>query len=591
MKTSPSPKLRTLSGNNSNSQEKDCLSGDDSLILSVKHHACKDNAHRPIYIYRLLYDGVPKVSAVDKAKKHDERLPLVLLIYEWLATRISIRSGSTIFFDFNMVVFFFRFCDKTQRMAELTESLVGSYAQHISNQVRGNFKSHENLRGVSERFSAFLSWAGYNDLANLMPKVTRHNVMLKKTQAYSDEEQIGVSRDLFRVFNVLASRLKKGEPTTCPFDQPKNNWDCSRYNNTLWLNKFTITALFLTANFTGDNNTPLRKLRRSDITEKEFHFDKTINLYRLVSKKDRQGGQENTWDMGFTRRGRDFFSVYLSCLDYLNLPEETYLFPRFDNGRYDGFVCSADMNSYMNWFMARAPHQVRPVISRFRQSKSDGLMADTNSITTVAEGLNNLKSTTAKYYMNGNPHNNRNRLGSAAEALELTARGASIDEARKVVEAKYGKPLRVMDIINRGEPEPTSTKMGTRCRQPFGDKAQSLKRELVASGLLGQDETIACFKFLDCFGCQFQALVAEVDDIWCMLSFRESLTESLQRPTINHHLPMARINDVLSKIQIMLAEVERDYPDVYAEATGKLNLHVHPLWDDENSVADLYDIW
>ena len=411
--------------------------GDDDLILSVAHHACKDNACRPIYVFRLLYDGVPRASYINNAKKHNERLPLVLLIYEWLAARVHILSGSTIFTDFNMVIFFFRYCDTTLRMAELTESTVSSYAQHISNQVNNNAKSHACIRGMSDRFSAFLSWAGYEALANLMPKVARHNVMEKKTQAYSDEEQIGVSRDLFRVFNVLASRLKKGQPITCPFDQPKTNWDISSYNSTLWFNKLTITALFLTANFTGDNNSPLRKLRRRDVTEREFHFDKTINLYRLVSKKDRQGGQENTWDMGFTRRGKNFFSVYLNCLEYFNLPEEAYLFPRFDNGQYDGFVFSADITSYINWFMARAPHQVRPVIGRFRQSKSDGLMADTNSIATVAEGLNNLKGTAARHYMNGNPHNNRNRLGSAAEALELTARGASINEARKVDEAKY----------------------------------------------------------------------------------------------------------------------------------------------------------
>lgn len=564
---------------------------ENNLLLHIEHHACKDNACRPIYVYRLLYDGVPKVGAISKAKKHDERLLLVQRIYEWLAARITILSGSTIFFDFNMIVSFFRFCDSTLRRAELTESSVGSYAQYISNQVHGDLKSHENLRGMSERFSAFLSWAGHDSLASLMPKVARYNVMVKKTQAYSDEEQIGVSRDLFRVFNVLASRLKKGEPTTCPFDQPKTSWDISRYNSTLWFNKFTITALFLTANFTGDNNTPLRKLRRRDVTERVFHFDKTINLYRLVSQKDRQGGQENTWDMGFTRRGRDFFSAYLGCLDCFSLPEEAYLFPRFENGRYDGFVCSADMTSYINWFMARAPHQVRPVISRFRQSKSDGLMTETNSVATVAEGLNNLQSTTARHYMNGNPHNNRNRLGSAAEALELTARGASIEEARKVVEAKYGKPLRVMDIVAQGETEPAPTKTGSRCRQPFGDMAQNLKRELVAGGLLDQDESIACFKFLDCFRCEFQALVAEVDDIWCMLSFRESLIESLQRPAINHQLPVVRINDVMSKIQAMLSDVERDYPDIYAQAISKLNLEIHPLWDDENAVADLYDIW
>ncbi|MCY1700926.1 hypothetical protein OVA10_23165 [Lelliottia sp. SL45] len=561
------------------------------LILTVEHHATRESVCKPIYVFRLLYDGVPPFKSINKVKIHVSRLPLINKIYQWLVASIKKLSGSTVYYDFNMVVFFFRFCDATMRPVELTESTVSAYAQHLKMQVNLNYRSHNYYRGMSDRFAAFLIWAGYDELADLMPKIVRHNIMSSNTLAYSDDEQTGVSRDLFRVFNVLVSRLKNGEPKTCPFEQPATNWDSSPTNSTRWLNKLSVTALFLTANFTGDNNTPLRYLRRSDIAERRFYFDKTINLFRLISSKGRQGGRANVWDMGFTRRGRDFFSTYLSCLAHLNLPQDAYLFPRFVNGQYDGNIYSADLISYVNWFIARCTHQVRPVISRFRQSKSDGLMADTNSIAMVAEGLNNLNSTAARHYMNGNPHNNRNRLGSAAEALELTMRGASIDEARKAVEAKYGKPLRVQDIIDKGEPEPASTKSGIRCRQPFGKYAKELKRELVSSGLLDQSESVACFKFLDCFGCEFQALVAEVDDIWCMLSFRESLSEAFLRPAINHHLPITRIHDVMSKIHIMLTEVAQDYPKVYAEAVSKFNNHAHPLWDDENSAADFYEIW
>ncbi len=43
--------------------------GDNDLILSVAHHACKDNACRPIYVFRLLYDGVPRASYINNVKK------------------------------------------------------------------------------------------------------------------------------------------------------------------------------------------------------------------------------------------------------------------------------------------------------------------------------------------------------------------------------------------------------------------------------------------------------------------------------------------------------------------------------------------
>lgn len=560
------------------------------LVLHVKHYSNTEGVLKPIYVYRALYNSVPPVNSVGKTVMHKDRLPLVQNIYTWLV-EISCLSGSTANYYFDSLSHFFRFCDANEYKAELINKTVSAYAQHIINLVRAKPESSEVFRGRANVFTVFLRWAGHDDLARLLPQVSRNRTHVGKTIAYTDDEQIGVTRDLFRVFNVLASRLKTGEPTTCPFDQPVAGWDVLNSNRTAWYNKLTATALFLTCNFVGDNSTPLRNLRRSDVAAREFYFDKTINLYRLVTTKGRQNGQKNEWDLGFTQRGRDFFRAYLCCLDLFDLPDDAYLFPYFIHGKYKGNINQDILKAYSHWFIARCQHGVRPIIGRFRQSKSSGLMADTNSVAIVAEGLNNLKTTVARHYLNGNPHNNRNRLGSAAEALELTARGATVEEARNVVEAKYGRPLRVMEIVTRGEHAPTQTKIGTRCMEPFGEKAQRLKWELVKGGLLGEDESVPCFKFLECFGCSFRALVAEVDDLWCMMSFRESLLEALQRPTINHHLPVDKVRDVIAQTQAILADVERDYPDVYAGAVDKFNHQAHPLWDDEDSLSDLFYIW
>lgn len=560
------------------------------LILKVKHSNSRGGVLRAIYVYRALYDGVPSIQDVEQSVRHVYRLLLVQKIYEWLL-EVGKRNGDTAESYFSNLIHFFRFCDTNKIKAELTSPVIDSYAEYIRAGVRIRPESVEKLRHMATTFSAFLVWNGSDDLAILLPKVVRKNALVSKTSAYSDAEQVGVSRDLFRVFNVLASRLKTGAPTTCPFEQSALLWDVGPTNNTAWYNKLTTTAFFLTANFIGDNRTALWNLRRSDVVGREFHFDNTVNLYRLTTTKARQGAQENVWDLGFTQRGRDFFNAYLSCLDLFDLPENAALFPRFINGKYRGAICNSDLVSYANWFVKSSPSQVRPIIARFRQSKSDGLMADTNSIAIVAEGLNNLQTTVARHYMNGNPHNNRSRLGSAAEALVLTARGATVEEARKVVEAKYGKPLRVMEIITMGQSVPTPTKLGTRCREPFGEKAQRLQRELVQGGLLGKDESIACFKFMECFDCDYQALVAEVDDIWCMLSFNESLLEALQRPAINHHLPLDRVTDIITKTQAMLADIKRNYPEVFADAVLKFKNEAHPIWGDESSIADFYEIW
>ena len=49
-------------------------------------------------------------------------------------------------------------------------------------------------------------------------------------------------------------------------------------------------------------------------------------------------------------------------------------------------------------------------------------------------------------------------------------------------------------------------------------------------GLAKDDENVACADLLSCFGCEHQAIVDSVSDIWCLLSFRANLEESL----VNH---------------------------------------------------------
>lgn len=114
------------------------------------------------------------------------------------------KNGDTAETYFSNLIHFFRFCDTNKIKAELTSSVIDSYAEYIRAGVRIRPESVENLRHMATTFSAFLVWNGSDDLAILLPKVVRKNALASKTSAYSDTEQVGVSRDLFRVFNVLA---------------------------------------------------------------------------------------------------------------------------------------------------------------------------------------------------------------------------------------------------------------------------------------------------------------------------------------------------------------------------------------------------
>lgn len=561
----------------------------NSMVLEVPHYGARHGGNKKIYVNRLLYQGVPTTKQMKSMEPLSKRYDLVLKVFEWLSY-VANESGSTAGNYFNNLMPFFKYCDEIGINAEITKDCIESYGNNLRQLNLTSDSSTGTLRLRSVSLSLFLTWLGEEDFIELIPSISQKNTRTRKTAAYSDDEQVGVVRDLFRVFNTLASRLKTGEPLDCPFDQPSRGWDSSTSNRTAWYNKLSISAYFLTASFVGDNTTPLMKIKLGDIDGREYRFDKTSNLYRLKTTKGRQDGQENLWDLGFTKRGRDFFEAYLRCVEFWNLNDDAYLFPTFLHGSYVGSISQPLISNFFRWFNPRCPHGIKPVVSRFRQSKSDGLMSDTNSIAMVSEGLNNLKTTVTKSYLNGNPQENKNRLGSAAEAIVLTAKGSTIAESKASLEKKYGKPLRVVDITNQGEPEPYQTKVGSRCKNPFSEKAEKLKRQLVKSGLVNENESIACFKFLDCFECDDMALVAEVDDIWCMLSFRESVVESMQRPTVNQ-LPNDKVASVLHKIDLMLGDIKADYPEIYSDAEDKFDEEAHPIWDDEDAIFDLYTVW
>ncbi|MCF4174723.1 hypothetical protein [Vibrio sp. McD22-P3] len=243
----------------------------------------------------------------------------------------------------------------------------------------------------------------------------------------------------------------------------------------------------------------------------------------------------------------------------------------------------------------------RLVPRRFRATKSDLLIAVSDSTLVAAEGLNNGQSTVERSYSNGNTHKNQSRAAMASEFIQRSAQGESVEQAKQAVGFKFKQPITLRELEakypQKTETEnidykviPAQTDVGTRCTEPFGDKAQRLKKELMQSGLATEDDQVACFRFLECFGCEHQAVLAEVDDIWCLLSFQASLEEAKQGPAVNH-VPPEILTRVEVTIEQMLSDIQRDYPEVLAAAQEKCNHAPHPVFDNEYAVNDLYLLW
>jgi len=488
------------------------------------------------------------------------------------------------------ITFFVNFCESKNLPVETSKEVISEYSKHLFYLSRQPNSKLGTLQINSSYLRLFLSWKGDEDIAEELIRISKKRDTTLSTEGYEPEELQSLSSNLFKVYNKLALAYVKNLEPECPFNQPYANWACHPTSNTTaWLVKLVVSAYLLTEMFTGDNSTPLLSLRRKDIDLKDIQLDKINNLYRLKTVKGRSNHSPKSYELGFTKRGKDFLFSYIAISEKLDPSPDAYLFPFVAHGQPNGRIKDSHVNSFCNWFEKRSTSTQTPIPRRFRKTKGDTLMSLTNCYSTVAEGLNNNEDTVERSYSDGSPNTNDLLLASGSEAIIMNAQGHSIDEARNKLVKKYGKIMTTYEAEASGI-RLSETDIGTKCKEPFGEKAKKLKTELVKNNLANDDDIVACFKFLDCFGCPYQAIVADVEDIWCLLSFRDSILEAISNPSINHSLS-SKAQEVLVDVQDALQDIKRSYPEIYTEAEKKNNDNPHPIWNDELALQDLYSIW
>ena len=110
----------------------------------------------------------------------------------------------------------------------------------------------------------------------------------------------------------------------------------------------------------------------------------------------------------------------------------------------------------------------------------------------------------------------------------MSIREAQIKNKIDVKEAQ--KSLRIEVLVIDAEykvnlPNLSRTPNGGSCKAP-GERSDKYARKAQQHGLL-KEERLACADLLACFGCPDQVIVQSVSDIWCLLSFKACIEESL----------------------------------------------------------------
>ena len=580
----------------------------DVLEIPIEQMTLKDDSHTA-YFRRLGFKGCPKIKTrsrgtifvtdgqalqdMDRWEKVKELYSIMIKLDRRPRTKINI---------FNAMVSLIRHCDEREIDDFYSVIAVRSYISKMKKRYLQGIKG-KTLMQTQNSIKVVLSEVKPSLIDDLSNDFLTFASDTSPSLPYSDDELKKLVKALYKIFNeykqcVLLDIVPEIHPLYCKetlirngnFNyHTKSSWGKklhSKNSYDTWRNDLIKTAFFLTSFYTGANESALLNLRLSDISTDTFN-QVSGGSFILKTIKERQGGKENYLEIGFSKKAKEFFETWLLIRKILIKQDADFVFPQLVKNKATKSGSTRIATTLNNTFALLG----LPLLStqRFRKTKATLIMRATESIFSVAEGLNNSPDTVSKHYSNGVPELMEFSIAGALDVRQRTLQGESLDEA--VLESAYHfkDPVREQFYLKNKLAIPNTLSNGLRCKDSFGEKAKQLKKSLVKAGLAKQKNKVACHKFLECFGCPYHAVIAEVDDIWLMLSFRDVILEVACQPSINS-IPTTTLAKVTNTVESILERLKREFPRVYKSAEVKYSELPHPLWADKTDFNVLMEL-
>ncbi|MCG9707414.1 hypothetical protein L1D46_01135 [Pseudoalteromonas sp. Isolate3] len=357
-------------------------------------------------------------------------------------------------------------------------------------------------------------------------------------------------------------------------------------------NHIVRIAMMICYMFTGINTTPLASLRISDVTFKELLGGR----YILDSIKGRAAWQEQDNSLGFSKRAKEYIESWLKIsLKMAKHDQNAPLFPYFTkNGRVDTYSGSNQSpQENVNRLLARLGlPKITP--SNLRKTKLDTLFQVTESVYLVSMTANNTPDTIKRSYVHGHESGHQKNLAASMDAKFNMAKGKDISEATTEAKFNYARVLddyeyqRLREGQDRSHESRTPT--GIRCNDNRKGSAIIIDKLLTREGIQQSSNEIACTDFLACWDCSEHAFVAEVTDIWLMLSFKETLQQLQQAPSINS-MPEQRYTELFMNVETVLERFKEKSLENYQQAQERIKDAPHPLYSTVYSLNDLLEVF
>ena len=501
------------------------------------------------------------------------------------------RSQSSLYTLFNITSLYLKWCDKEGSPA-FTQCSLETYMSHLQNRVmQGELKRSNYVQKRSLMVTLFIQYLDlpyhYFEDVIVMDKNDQESF-----EAYtrSDLNQLlPFLRQLFKqTYKQFIEAPSKHINAHNHVPTMTFKWKGEQYKLCGGISKMMSAATYILAYYTYANTSELFQLKHpsnSSMSMGEIWF--TMPAFKRRAFKTIQL-EVGSHELAIPKYAIDFFDKLLHASKTLSTASDATLLQVIAYKK----VCpirSVTLQSFLKiWveknftFTDQTGRRLRPVVSRFRETGSQ--------LTAYYQGeivndimLNNSRNTRKRHYSTGNKLLNNSMMQDTMSIREEQVKsGSSTKQAQK----NLGIEVLVIEEENKiNLPNLSRTSNGGSCAAPFGKKSQKYTKKARTQGLAKEGERLACADLLGCFGCPDQVIVQSVSDIWCLLSFKACVEESLFLHLDVSHYKKNFENIVQFIEQKILPNINKQ---IFRKAETKLDDDgLHPAWGDNESVLSL----
>jgi hypothetical protein len=332
----------------------------------------------------------------------------------------------------------------------------------------------------------------------------------------------------------------------------------------------------------------MKKFKQADLSENIIYSQSVLkaraNKYVTISI-----GENNNQNV--PKHALKFIGNLLK-LSNLIAPDSDHLFFKVSRGKSTPLEPS-NLRDITNWLLEYfnprddngAP--LRPMAKKFRASGSARYLDLTGDVIGTASLLGNSPQTLSRHYTTGSPIENKKQLQAAAHTLEAVARCSDVSESKDYAKQQLNvEVLPYEDFLAKYstfKKKPQTTIIGSGCKDPFDEQADSYRRKMNFSPKDLNVEHLACSDILKCFSCPNQVIIEEVEDIWCLMSFKQAIDDSLANHT-NREQFERNFRDLIEKIEIAIFKVD---PSIRRKAQNRLKKEGrHCMWPE--TINDIF---